>query len=291
MIWLTGCNGMLGTEFKNKMETLNMSFVATDSEVDIANQQYVENFLKNKNIKTIINCAAYTDVDMAEVEQQKAFRINSEGALQMALTAGNNNAALFHFSTDYVFNGEGNLPYYEEDKPNPISVYGKSKWTGEEKVQEICKKYFIFRISWLYGLYGKCFPKTMMNLLKEKRELNVVDDQIGSPTCAKTLAYNVLKIISKNDTHFGIYNYTDLGFISWYEFAVYLEKLAFEYGIIKNRVNIMPIPSSMYRTKAKRPLNSRLDKCKVLKKLDVKLNDWKVNLEKFVSEFRKYEKN
>lgn len=286
MIWLTGSNGMLGKEFVRKMEKLNLDFVSTDLEVNITNSQSIKDFLKDKNVKYIINCAAYTNVDNAEIEKDKAYEINVKGVENLSKAANLRKAVLIHFSTDYVYSGVGQFPFYEDDEVKPANYYGETKRLGENAALFNNENTFVFRLSWLYSFFGKNFPKTVLNLINEKDEIKVVNDQIGSPTYGKNVAYNVLKIISKNYENYGIYNFSDLGFISWYEFAVYLEKLYFENGITKKRCNIVPISTSEFKTKAIRPKNSRMDKSKLVKNFNVNLNDWKVNLEDFVSEIK-----
>jgi len=281
---------MLGKEFHLLLKKWRIPFVATDIDVDITNRFEIFRFLGEKEIDFVINCAAYTNVDGAEDDKEDAFLLNQIALSNLVDVAMLKDAVLFHFSTDYVFNGAGSQYFSEKDVTAPESIYGKSKLAGEHVILKSDINFFIFRISWLYGIFGKCFPKTMIDLLKSKDEIKVVNDQVGAPTWAKTLAENVIEIIKDNNKNYGLYHYSDLGEISWYEYASELQKLAIDYNVIEKTIKILPVSSAEFSSKAVRPLNSRLDKGKLTKTFNIQLNDWKVNLEKFVSELTKYEK-
>ncbi len=290
MIWLVGSKGMLGSEFQKLLQNSSFSFVSSDIDVDITKKQEIDKFLTDKEINYIVNCVAYTNVDLAEEEKEKAFLLNSVAVENLVKVAKEKNACLVHFSTDYVFNGLKSGVYAENDNPNPVSVYGKSKLAGENAILKGAIPFYIFRISWLYGRFGKCFPKTMINLFKTKKEISVVSDQEGSPTNAKILAENILKIIKKDNENYGIYHYSDLNFTNWYLFSKKTMKFAYRYNLIDNLINIKAVSSSEFKTKAKRPLNSKLSKEKFLKTFNLKLNSWEENLEKFIGELQN-EKN
>ena len=200
----------------------------------------------------IINAAAYTAVDLAEKESQTAFKINHEAVADIAQYADQNNIRMVHISTDYVFNGKNHKPWTVNDNPCPESVYGKSKLKGEIAVQEILKgKALIIRTAWLYSSYGKNFVKTMLKLMKEKNSLNIVDDQIGTPTWAYGLSKVIWKFVDKKIS--GVFHWTDAGVASWYDFAVAIQKEALALGLISKNIPLLPVPSKQFFTPAKRP--------------------------------------
>jgi len=197
-IWLIGNKGMLGKQIEEELVTNKLPFFSTDKEVDITDLKNLNEFIRDKEINWIINCAAYTAVDKAEDEKDQAFLINSNGVENIAEIAKRLKAKVIHFSTDYVFNGSSKTPYIETDKTDPHSVYGESKLEGERHLIEKTEIFFIFRISWLYGIYGNNFVKTMMRLFKEKDQISVVNDQIGSPTYTGQLAKNIIHLIQSD---------------------------------------------------------------------------------------------
>ncbi|TYB30762.1 MAG: dTDP-4-dehydrorhamnose reductase [Candidatus Mcinerneyibacterium aminivorans] len=286
-IWLVGNSGMLGKQIEKELTKNNVEFAASDREVDITSFNEINDFIKNKNIDTIINCAAYTAVDEAEEKKEKANKINSEGPKNLAKAAIKINAELIHFSTDYVYSGEKKGKYTEEDKTDPLSVYGKSKLDGEKNIKNEMDRFFIIRLSWLYGVYGNSFVKTMVNLFQTHDELTVVNDQKGSPTYCGTLAENTVKLIRDNNRNYGVYNYSDGGEISWYDFAVRIKKIADSIDKFKSNVSIKPIPSSEFPRKADRPKNSVMDKKKIKKYLNFKVKDWESNLIEYFKEWEK----
>jgi dTDP-4-dehydrorhamnose reductase len=190
MIWLVGVNGMLGREIAEKLSSEKMQFISSDIDVDITDKRALDAFVEDKNIDWIINASAYTAVDKAEAEEELAEKINAFGVGNLAAVARDKGAKIVHFSTDYVYNGEGTSFHKETDSVEPVSAYGRTKLNGEIAVQERLSKYFIFRISWLYGVYGNNFVKTMVKLFNDRPELNIINDQIGAPTNASGLAYN-----------------------------------------------------------------------------------------------------
>ncbi len=281
MIWLIGAQGMLGQQIAAELTTVGLTFAASDREVDITNLAAVQEFAKAKPLHWIINCAAYTAVDKAEAESKAAYAINDQAVANLACIARQLNAVLIHFSTDFVFDGELRRPYREEDPPNPLSIYGASKLAGEKRIVENWSRYYIFRLSWLYGEHGANFVKTVIRLCREKPELRIVNDQIGSPTSAAGVACNIVRLIQHDPASYGLYHLSDLGAISWFDFAVQIQELALAYGILPEKRPIHPILTADYPTPARRPAYSVLDKTCVINRLGAVITDWSKNLEAF----------
>jgi dTDP-4-dehydrorhamnose reductase len=275
-ILVTGSNGQLGSELKELApKYTNYSFVFTDlEELDICNHFEVKQFIITKNINAIINCAAYTAVDKAEEQFEIADKINHLAVANFAQIAKENNIKLIHISTDYVFDGNSHKPYSETDIPNPQSVYGKTKLDGEQAMQQIKPaNAVIIRTSWVYSNYGNNFVKTMLRLGKERNELNVVVDQIGTPTNAADLAKAILTILLKmKNTNVELFHYSNEGVCSWYDFA----KAIFEIQGVT--VKISPIESAKYPTPAKRPFYSVLNKRKIKESFQLEVPHWKDTL-------------
>jgi dTDP-4-dehydrorhamnose reductase len=284
MIWLIGANGMLGREISEKLSLHGIDFQKTDLDVDITDFRCLEDFCNGKCFSWLINCSAYTAVDKAETEPDKAMSINAEGVANIAKIAHHVNAKLIHFSTDYVFDGSADEPYSENHLPNPVSVYGKTKYRGEELLQKEFERFFIIRISWLYGIHGPNFVKTMLRLFSEKHELNVVNDQIGSPTWCGQLAENIVQMLNLDPEDYGIYHYSDEGDISWYDFACEIKHQALKHNIPINDIKISPISTDQYPTPAKRPANSRFCKDKIKELLRFDVVSWQTNLEHFFNQ-------
>ena len=271
-VLVTGSNGQLASCIKdlaNQYDGLN--FIYTDyQELDICDLNQVNTFFKsNKKIDYCINCAAYTAVDKAESDVEKAFEINANGAKNLAIACREFDAVLIQVSTDFVFNGEKNEPYTETDVAKPISVYGASKLQGEIEIKQILETYFILRTSWLYSEHGANFMKTMLKLAETRDEISVVSDQIGTPTYAGDLAVVILKIINSKNTNFGLYHYSNEGVASWYDFA----KAIFEASNLKTKVKA--IKTEAYPTPAKRPFYSVMDKEKIKRTLNIKTSHWR----------------
>ena len=266
MFLITGSKGQLGTE----LSKLLPQAVLTDVEqLDITNEAAVKKYVCEHNIDTIINCAAYTAVDKAEDDKELASKINIDGPRNLALSG----AKVVHISTDYVFDGTGHIPYQPEDMATPVSVYGQTKLAGEQEVLQHTKEAIIIRTAWLYSPYGNNFVKTMRRLGKEKESLNVVADQIGTPTYAADLALAIVKILPQiNAQNKGVYHFTDEGVCSWYDFA----RKIMELSGLKCKVN--PIPSSAYPTKATRPHYSVLDKNKIKNTFGIEIPHWEESL-------------
>ena len=274
-VLVTGSNGQLASCIKDLAKQYEgLNFIYTDyQELDICDLNQVNTFFKsNKKIDYCINCAAYTAVDKAESDVEKAFEINANGAKNLAIACREFDAVLIQVSTDFVFNGEKNEPYTETDVAKPISVYGASKLQGEIEIKQILETYFILRTSWLYSEHGANFMKTMLKLAETRDEISVVSDQIGTPTYAGDLADVILKIISSKNTNFGLYHYSNEGVASWYDFA----KTIFEASNLKIKLNA--IKTEAYPTPAKRPFYSVMDKEKIKTSLGVETPHWRDGL-------------
>ena len=274
-ILVTGANGQLGQCLqKISSQFEEFEFIFTDSEtLDITNKEEVNDFFWQNAPDFCINAAAYTAVDLAETDVEKAFLVNADGAENLAEACAENNAQFIHVSTDYVFDGENNLAYTEEDFTNPLGVYGASKLAGDELALEVNPCSVILRTSWVYSEFGKNFVKTMLNLFATKEELSIVADQFGQPTNANDLAEAIMKIIKSEKITPGIFNFSNLGRISWFDFA---EKIA---ELSEAKIKLNAIETSQYPTPAKRPKNSVLDLDKISKTYAVPLKPWEESLE------------
>ena len=253
-ILITGANGMLAKEIRERFQEGNELILTDVAELDITNEEMVMNFVKNEKPECIINCAAFTAVDKAETAGEIVERINADGPGNLAKAAKETNSVLVHVSTDYVFGGDLDLDkdYKEDDPKKPVTAYGITKLHGEEQIEANTDKYYIFRTAWLYGIGGNNFVKTMLKLGEDRDELNVVADQVGSPTYTVDLAKLLVDMV--NTEKYGTYHANNEGFCSWAECAKYI----FDSSNIKMKVN--PIPTKDYPQKATRPLNSKLSK-------------------------------
>jgi dTDP-4-dehydrorhamnose reductase len=279
-ILVTGANGQLGSELKDLApEYKNYEFTFIDIEdLDITDNSKVESYFKKNKFEVIINCAAYTAVDKAESEKEKTTALNSTAVKLLTEMATKQKALFVHISTDYVFDGRNFKPYLETDLTNPRSFYGKSKLDGEVEVLFNAYWAVVIRTSWLYSSYGNNFVKTMMNVAKEKGVINVVSDQIGTPTYAADLAKAILDIIPKvkPKSKFEIYNYSNEGVCSWYDFAQEIMALT------KSNCKINPIETKEYPTAAVRPHYSVLNKSKIKKEFGISIPYWRYSLEKCI---------
>ena len=273
-ILVTGANGQLAQCIKElSANRSNESYVFLDSKtLDITNKNSVERLFASEKFDYCINCAAYTAVDKAEIEKSIANEVNVIGAKNLAVSCKQHNTVLIHISTDFVFDGESNKPYGEADQTNPISVYGQTKLKGENEIQSILKDYFIFRTSWLYSEYGNNFVKTMLKLSQEREVLTIINDQVGTPTYAKDLAMTIINVIENKNRNFGLYNYSNNGLASWYDFA----QAIFEYKNID--IKVKAIPTSSYKTPATRPHFSVLDKNKTENTFNIDIPYWRNSL-------------
>ncbi|MBO4643947.1 MAG: dTDP-4-dehydrorhamnose reductase [Alphaproteobacteria bacterium] len=272
MLLITGCNGQLGTELR---ALLPQALSVDVAGLDITDRAAVQSFVKENNIDTIINGAAYTAVDKAEDEPEKCRSINVGGVKNLALTG----AKVIHVSTDYVFDGRGCRPYVETDATAPVSVYGRTKLDGEKALSETAETCAIVRTAWLYSPYGANFVKTMRRLGAEKQEISVVFDQVGTPTHAADLAKAIVDLLPQiKDGTKEIYHFSNEGVCSWYDFAREIMKLS---GL---KCRVKPIESAQYPTKAKRPFYSVLNKSKI-KALGIEVPHWQESLEKCLKKF------
>ncbi len=273
-ILVTGCNGQLGSEMQLlEKENPQHTFFNTDvEELDITDQDAIEKFVAYNGIDGIVNCAAYTAVDKAEANEELCTRLNAEAPAYLAAAVGRRGGWMIQISTDYVFDGTKHTPYTEDDDTCPNSVYGKTKLVGELNVQKLCENSMIIRTAWLYSTFGNNFVKTMIRLGKEKPELGVIFDQIGTPTYARDLAVAIFAAVNKGIVP-GVYHFSNEGVISWYDFTKAIHRIA---GI--NTCHVHPLHTAEYPTPAKRPHYSVLDKTKIKNTFGIEVPYWEESL-------------
>lgn len=273
-ILITGCNGQLGNEIQllEKDYPQHVWFNTDVQELDISNQLAVEQFVAENKIDGIVNCAAYTAVDKAEDNKELCTTLNMVAPAYLAAAVEKRAGWMIQISTDYVFDGTKHTPYVETDTPSPDSVYGSTKLAGELGVSKFCKKTVIIRTAWLYSTFGNNFVKTMIRLGKEKPELGVIFDQIGTPTYARDLAVVIMTIINKGIIP-GVYHFTNEGVISWYDFTKAIHRIA---GI--TTCHVRPLHTAEYPTPAHRPHYSVLDKTKIKKTYGIEIPYWEESL-------------
>ena len=281
-ILLTGCNGQLGNEIQLLEKDYGQHrFFNTDvAELDITNQLAVADFVGRNGIDGIINCAAYTAVDKAEDNKELCTTLNTVAPAYLAAAVEKRGGWIVQVSTDYVFNGKARKPYMETDTPSPDSVYGSTKLAGELGVQKFCKRAMVIRTAWLYSTFGNNFVKTMIRLGKERAELGVVFDQIGTPTYAGDLAKAIMTAVEKGIKP-GVYHFSNEGVISWYDFTKAIHRIA---GITTCKVR--PIHTSEYPTPANRPHFSVLDKTKIKETYDMEIPYWEESLHKCIERLK-----
>jgi dTDP-4-dehydrorhamnose reductase len=277
-ILVTGANGQLGKCLFDLSNETNWDWVFTSrKQLDLTNNELVNFVLASENPDIIVNTAAYTQVDKAETEQDLAFETNHNGIANLASSVKNRNTKIIHISTDYVFEGIGNIPYNESSPVNPNSVYGFTKAAGEKYLLEnLYDRSYIVRTAWLYSEYGHNFVKTMLRLGAEKNEINVVDDQLGTPTYARDLASGILRMIEKieqNDAPTGIYHFANKNITTWFQFATQIMKMAHLNCIVK------PITTSQFPTLAKRPAFSALNSDKFESIFNFAVRNWEEALQ------------
>ena len=284
-VLLLGANGQLGWELKR---TCPQDLILTTFDypkVDFLSTTSITTCIEKARPDWIINAAAYTAVDKAEEERDTADRINHTAVREIAGLCRQNNIRLIQISTDFVFNGKAHRPYQPQDTPDPISTYGKTKLKGEQAALEILKDdAAIIRTAWLYSSHGANFVKSMLNFFKTKPELNIIDEQIGTPTWANGLAHAVWKAIDKKLT--GIHHFTDAGIASWYDFATAIQEEALSLNLTQKEIPINPIPASQYPTPAERPFYSVLDKTSLWQTLDLKPVHWRKQLRSMIKELK-----
>lgn len=275
-VFVTGVRGQLGYDVVRELEKRGIEAVGVDiQEMDITNEASVDRVIRAAAPDAVIHCAAYTAVDAAEENEELCRRVNADGPRNIARVCKALDIKMIQISTDYVFNGEGERPWEPEDACAPTSVYGQTKYEGELAVQELLDKYFIVRIAWVFGINGKNFVKTMLNLSKTHDTLKVVNDQFGSPTYTYDLARLLVDMVQTDK--YGIYHATNEGICSWYEFACAIFK---EAGI---DMKVLPVSSEEYGAKAKRPANSRMSKEKLTENGFDRLPAWQDALKRYIA--------
>ena len=273
-ILVTGCNGQLGNEMQllEKDNGQHVFFNTDVSQLDITDQAAVDRFVADHEIDCIVNCAAYTAVDRAESDRELCTTLNTVAPAYLAAAVERRGGAMIQVSTDYVFDGKAHTPYVETDTPSPDSVYGSTKLAGELAVVKFCRRTMIVRTAWLYSSFGNNFVKTMMRLGREKKELGVVFDQIGTPTYARDLAVAIMAAVNKGIVP-GVYHFSNEGVCSWYDFAKAVHRMA---GI--GTCHVRPLHTSEYPTPANRPHYSVLDKTKIKETYGIEIPLWEESL-------------
>ena len=302
-VWVTGAEGMLGSEVTRLLSQRSIEYVATDREVDITDPAAVaEEWERHGRMEWVINCAAWTAVDAAEEHEEEAHRLNAEGPGVLSAEAARRGGAILHISTDYVFSGDASSPYRPEDRPAPRSAYGRTKLAGERAVADGNDAHVIMRTAWLYGVNGKNFVSTMLRLMNEREEIGVVADQYGLPTFAPDLAGAIVRIVESlrrpslaapggdAGRSFGIYHYTNAGRtlkeersgISWYDFAMQILSSGTEEGTISASCRVNQLTTREYPTPAHRPAYSVLDAERTVATFGVERPDWLSGLRRFL---------
>jgi dTDP-4-dehydrorhamnose reductase len=277
-VLVTGANGQLGYDVVQRLQRLNIECLGTSRrEFDLTNELAIKGFIKKYSPDVVVHCAAYTAVDKAEEERELCYKVNVLGTRYVAQACADINAKMVYISTDYVFDGEGERPFEVTDKPNPINYYGRTKYEGELEVQRLLDKAFIIRVSWVFGLNGNNFVKTMLRLGEKGNQLRVISDQVGSPTYTPDLAELISKMMLTEK--YGTYHATNEGYCSWYEFACEIFKIA---GL---NVVVNPVKTEEYlTTRAARPKNSRLSKKSLKLEGFDELPNWQDALQRYLSE-------
>jgi len=281
-VMITGTDGQLGFELKRTVPADVIVLALARADLDITSRDSVFACIEKEKPAVIINCAAYTAVDKAESETEKAYAVNQTGPRHLAEAARQHNALLAHISTDFVFDGTQGRPYGIEDRPNPLSVYGKSKLAGENEILSSGAEAFIVRTAWLYSSHGNNFVKTMLRLMKERESIGVVTDQIGTPTWANSLARALWQLIDRNAR--GLFHWSDAGVASWYDFAVSIQEEAHALGLLQKQIPIQPIATADYPLPATRPGFSVLDKTAACRLIGCQPDHWRTNLRQMLKE-------
>lgn len=282
-ILVTGCNGQLGSEMQVAANRFpSFQYIYTDvAELDICDKNTLDAFVKENAVNIIVNCAAYTAVDKAEDDIELCYKINRDAVKNIGEVASENNLKVVHVSTDYVFDGTNYLPYTEDLPVCPATVYGKSKLEGEQALMESCGQAVILRTAWLYSSFGNNFVKTMIKLGTERESLNVIFDQVGTPTYAADLADAILCLLSNETFVPGIYHYSDEGVCSWYDFTKTIHRIA------KVTCNVQPIETKDYPARTPRPHYSVLNKSKIKSTYNISIPHWEESLEKCINLMQK----
>ncbi|OUT95681.1 MAG: dTDP-4-dehydrorhamnose reductase [Flammeovirgaceae bacterium TMED32] len=284
---LLGANGQLGRTFLSHFRDSDLAgkyfLRAVDiDEVDLTRKEPILSFLSSYEPSLIINCAAYTAVDVAETEFELAKKINDEAVGSLSAWASSNLCRMLHISTDFVFDGSKKEPYLPTDQASPIGVYGKTKLAGEKHILKSLSGGVVVRTSWLYSEFGQNFVKSMIRLMTEKPELSIISDQIGSPTSTHSLVHLLFQLV-EHDSFSGILHWCDGASISWYDFAVEIQRQAFERGLLTGAIPLKPITTEEYPTLAARPCYSVLDRGDTLQQFDINALDWRAELGKVIN--------
>jgi dTDP-4-dehydrorhamnose reductase len=283
MIWVIGNKGMLGRELSEALSAAGIPHVGSDRDLSILEPRGLEDFGRMAGSAWIVNCAAYTAVDRAEDEPDAAAALNAEGPEVLGRVAAAIGARALHISTDYVFGAGGSVPFREDDPVSPVGVYARTKAAGESRLLAVAPNAVVLRTAWLYGRHGPNFVSTMLRLMGEREELGVVADQYGSPTWARDLARAIVAIVRpQTSIPAGVYHFTDEGAISWYDFAIAIERKARELGLLSRPCHVRPITSAEYPTKAQRPSYSVLSKEKIKAALGLSIPPWEDSLRNFL---------
>lgn len=284
-ILLTGASGQIGSELINTCPG-SIHLVPFDKDsLNISDYEKVLEIVNTYKPDVVINSAAYTSVELAETEEQLAFQVNKNGVSNLALACAANNIRLIHYSTDYIFDGKKTSPYTIQDKPNPINIYGQSKLEGEREALKINRdKVLIIRTSWIYSKYGNNFVTTMLRLMKNKGQINVIKDQYGTPTWARSVANITWEFVSNPETN-GIFHFCDEGSTNWFEFAMAIQEEAIKFNMIEHPAKIIPIESKEYHSKVKRPSYSVLDCEKTWELINAKPDNWRIALGKMMTDY------
>ncbi len=290
-VLVTGANGQVGTELVQQGKSLGLEMIATDcAELDITQQGDVSYFFQIQKPDVVINAAAYTAVDQAELDSELAYAINRDGSAILAQACLKRRIPLFHISTDYIFDGSKEGGYSETDTPNPQSVYGKSKLAGDRAIESILEQHLTLRVSWVFGANGNNFVKTMLRLAKEQDVLKVVSDQYGSPTAAGSIAKTLLNIVKRwemgKPTPWGTYHYSGQPATTWQGFAKTIFKQAKEIGLIEKFPVVEAITTAEYPTPAIRPLNTMFDCQNIERELGISQPDWHEDLNKVLQTWK-----
>ena len=295
-ILLAGARGQLGETLANlhMQSPLNLKYelIPLDSDgMNLINRSSIKGALSKYSPSVIINCAAYTFVDKAEEEPSLSKKINDEAVDVLAKWSNDNQCRLIQISTDYVFDGNAQQPYSPNDETKPLSVYGSTKLAGERHVLGMnSRKGVVIRTSWLYSMFGNNFVKSMLRLMGEREELSIVEDQIGSPTSTHSLVKVLVELIT-NCNLSGVFHWNDGGSISWYDFALEIQKQAYDQGVLKRKIPIQPIKTSAFPTNAIRPAYSVLDRRRTLEELNINPSNWKIELRRVLEEISSSQRN
>ncbi len=284
-VLVTGKGGQLAWELEQTVPAGYELISLSAEELDITQSEKIKETITKYQPDVVINAAAYTAVDKAESDQEVAYAVNETGAKNLAIACKEQGCRLLHVSTDFVFDGTNCTPYQTNHTPNPINVYGASKLAGDIAVSEILPSAVIVRTAWVYSSHGNNFVKSMLRLMLDKPQLGIVFDQIGTPTWAKGLALWLWAIIGKPEAS-GMFHWTDAGVASWYDFAVAIQELAIEKGMLTKAIPISPIPASQYPTPAKRPAFSVIDKSSSEQASDLQTIHWRKQLSRMLDELK-----